>query len=332
MRLFLSFFLLSLLCSAGVHAQNFYKNLRREVRGEDCGFDWYKIRSTNDYRYGAESANGETLIPMSRGYEFIMFSCVENHTGFFSVEKNGKNGVCDIDGKEIIAPRYESTIIFSSTTDGFEYKDANGKWQSLGYTLDANGRGVRTGTSSSSESVASSGVGHTLLYRGVYWVCGAYGDVEGNVTIYTDYLVMEGSSFPLKEVRSNGNRVYDIGSGVEFVVDGNYNIRREHSAYDCMFRKKNSGGGYNGGYNNGYNGGYTPTSPSNSGTTTNPVQPHQQTKSCSLCQGSGKCANCNGKGWHYGYGGSTVDCSNCSRTGRCPSCGGSGKKTSTSYY
>lgn len=71
---------------------------------------------------------------------------------------------------------------------------------------------------------------------------------------------------------------------------------------------------------------------SSSGTSTNPVQPHQKTKSCTLCNGSGKCANCNGKGWHYGYGGSTVNCSNCSRNGRCPSCGGSGKKTTTEYY
>ena len=71
---------------------------------------------------------------------------------------------------------------------------------------------------------------------------------------------------------------------------------------------------------------------SGSNESSNPVQAHQETKDCSLCHGSGQCANCNGKGWHYGIGGSTVNCSNCNHNRRCPSCGGSGKKTSTKYY
>lgn len=72
----------------------------------------------------------------------------------------------------------------------------------------------------------------------------------------------------------------------------------------------------------------TPPSP---GSTPNPVQPHQVTKDCNLCHGSGKCNTCNGKHWYYGIGGTTITCPNCPPNGACSSCGGSGKKTTTEY-
>lgn len=65
----------------------------------------------------------------------------------------------------------------------------------------------------------------------------------------------------------------------------------------------------------------------------NPVQPHQVTESCSLCHGSGKCASCNGTHRiNYQFGSGTLECPNCKPNGACSSCGGSGKKTSTKYY
>lgn len=81
---------------------------------------------------------------------------------------------------------------------------------------------------------------------------------------------------------------------------------------------------------------YTPTptptpNPTPDPPTPNPVQPHQVTKDCNLCHGSGKCPTCNGKHWYYGIGGSVVTCPNCTPNGACSSCGGSGKKTTTEY-
>lgn len=81
---------------------------------------------------------------------------------------------------------------------------------------------------------------------------------------------------------------------------------------------------------------YTPTptptpNPTPDPPTPNPVQPHQVTKDCNLCHGSGKCNTCNGKHWYYGIGGSVVTCPNCTPNGACSSCGGSGKKTTTEY-
>lgn len=65
----------------------------------------------------------------------------------------------------------------------------------------------------------------------------------------------------------------------------------------------------------------------------NPVQPHQSTKDCPLCLGSGKCSTCNGKHWYYdGVGlGEKLECPNCKPNGACLSYGGSGKKTTTEY-
>lgn len=65
----------------------------------------------------------------------------------------------------------------------------------------------------------------------------------------------------------------------------------------------------------------------------NPVQPHHETKSCPLCNGSGKCSSCNGTHRiNYQFGSGTLECPNCKPNGACSSCGGSGEKASTKYY
>ena len=91
---------------------------------------YFKVECPSGDHYGVFSKTGTMIIPLSREYTNIFFLDETGHVGYFSVEKNGKKGACDIDGKEIIAPRYES-IIFTDE-DGFEYKDSQGEWQSLG--------------------------------------------------------------------------------------------------------------------------------------------------------------------------------------------------------
>lgn len=50
-------------------------------------------------------------------------------------------------------------------------------------------------------------------------------------------------------------------------------------------------------------------------------------KSCHLCYGTGKCRNCDGKGWHTGFSlNEHVKCGNCNQTGKCSACGGTGKR------
>lgn len=80
----------------------------------------------------------------------------------------------------------------------------------------------------------------------------------------------------------------------------------------------------------------SPTTPSNpEGTTPTPThgrEPHQVTKTCMSCGGSGKCNTCNGRHWYYGYTGNKLTCPNCPPNGACQSCGGSGKKTTTEWW
>lgn len=108
---------------------------------------YFKVSCPSGDHYGAFSKTGTTIIPLSREYTFICFHGETGHVGYFGVKKNGKKGVCDVNGKEIIAPRYEDIIFISSE---FKYKDSQGNWQPLGYTLDANGRGVRMSTTTTS--------------------------------------------------------------------------------------------------------------------------------------------------------------------------------------
>lgn len=204
-----------------------------------------------------------------------------------------------------------------------------------------------TATSSSSKP-ASSNSEPRLIFKGPYTQdCGS-GPMYMFISVYEDRLYDGSTVFQYKSTNSSGERIYAgpgmFGSYSKWTVNtktqnvrlvNTYSSQWGSSTKSCSVSK-----GHDFDQRVSFGSGYAPStysgsgsgSNSSSGTSTNPVQPHQKTKSCTLCNGSGKCANCNGKGWHYGYGGSTVNCSNCSRNGRCPSCGGSGKKTTTEYY
>ena len=68
--------------------------------------------------------NGEIVIPFERGYTNATYMTLINRN-FFSVEKRGKEGVCDIHGNEIVEPKYASVYY---SLDGFY-----GKKESFGY-------------------------------------------------------------------------------------------------------------------------------------------------------------------------------------------------------
>ena len=139
----------------------------RELQTEYDGFQWYKL--VQNGKVGAQSMSGTTFIPLSRGYTFIYYfftdggwfsfgkgdkrwgvcditgreiiapgrydqASYQNEDGFVycRVELNGKVGICDMNGREIIAPRYESLLLVDGV---FEYKDASGKWVSTGIKL-----------------------------------------------------------------------------------------------------------------------------------------------------------------------------------------------------
>lgn len=104
----------------------------------ETGFKWYRTKQNG--KYGAEDYYHNTLIPLSRGYEFICFHSEDGHVGYFGVKKNGKYGACDITGKEIISTSYEFVFYAS---DGFKYKNSSGSYVPTGWYLDSEGKATR---------------------------------------------------------------------------------------------------------------------------------------------------------------------------------------------
>lgn len=95
------------------------------LQSEDDGFKW--IRVCQNGKEGAQSANGTWIIPLSRGYTWIIYQ--KSGGGWFNVYVNGfvQGGACDKNGKEIIAPNYDNVVMHES--DGFYY-----------YTVELNGK------------------------------------------------------------------------------------------------------------------------------------------------------------------------------------------------
>lgn len=109
----------------------------KQLRKEKGGFEWYYVFE-GEFN-GAESKNGKVLIPTSRKYDDISY--IDYGLGeppFFRISKNGKKGICDLAGKEVIPPQY-STIIYTSTgfdtqlTESSGFVETNIKLDSNGY-------------------------------------------------------------------------------------------------------------------------------------------------------------------------------------------------------
>lgn len=306
---------------------------------------------------GVFTKSGKNIIPLSREYTWICFHAINEHGGgYFGVKKNGKEGICDIDGNEIIAPRYDN-IFFVKRLSEFKYEEPKGNFQTLvGYTLDANGRGVRTstpapnvastttstsGSKSSTSSSSSSGKGK-LLYKGTYSSNGLV--YTGNqsmyvmagtyeIEIYENTMTLNGIGCELKEVMSNGTRKYEMSMGSMgtnyFLVSADYSIRK---VYPSQFWGVPDGIEY---FQKGQSA--TPAmqqqypqqqQPSqqqtNPGYTPRPAEP----KNCGVCYGTGKCQTCGGRGavTNLGIGSGTHPCPNCpNHSGRCQWCNGTGK-------
>ena len=141
--------------------------VNKDLQTEKDGFKWYKVRQ--EKKYGAEDYLNRTLIPLGREYSYIYYREEEGHKGYFSVRKEDKYGACDLTGKEIVQPMYESLIYSSS---GFEYKNSAGEWIALGWMLDSEGKGIR-GTK---ERITFNGATYYIVSRdGLYGLTDANG-------------------------------------------------------------------------------------------------------------------------------------------------------------
>ncbi len=111
--------------------------INRQKQVEDDGFIWYKLYKNGVF--GAESAGGKTIIPLSRKYTDIYYQKrKDGKKGYFECMIGEKEGICTIDGTEIIAPKYESVFFWES--EGFSVrKNKNGKFEELNIMLADNG-------------------------------------------------------------------------------------------------------------------------------------------------------------------------------------------------
>ncbi len=109
----------------------------REKRQEDDGFTWYKTYKNGVY--GAETIDGKTLIALSRGYTDVYYwTRKDGKKGYFECNKGDKEGICTIDGTEIIKPKYSG--VFYSERSGFEIKkDELGSYEESNIFLGDNG-------------------------------------------------------------------------------------------------------------------------------------------------------------------------------------------------
>lgn len=90
-----------------------------------------------DGKKGACDMKGHEVIPPKK-YDKLYFISRNNAVGYYSVYKNGLQGACDITGKEIVHCKYK-TLIYSSYSDCFSYKDDTGNWVNLKIRLDKDG-------------------------------------------------------------------------------------------------------------------------------------------------------------------------------------------------
>lgn len=85
-----------------------------------------------DSKYSIFSLSGKCIIPLERGYSKIRYSeDLGRNYAFYYVYKDDKEGVCDLNGKEIIKPIYNS-VIYSSFDNCFSYKtSSSSNWVDL---------------------------------------------------------------------------------------------------------------------------------------------------------------------------------------------------------
>lgn len=122
-----------------------------------AGGDYFRAKSGN--YYACYDRNGNCIINENRGYSNI-FKHIDSSDGkvWFSVYKNGKQGACDANGREVVAPVL-SDIVWSFGE--FKTKNSNGKWVAVKdaapNSLVSNSNSSRTtSTSSTKTNVASS--------------------------------------------------------------------------------------------------------------------------------------------------------------------------------
>ena len=125
---------------------------------EKDGFRWKLVLGYGTV--GAQDINGNTIIPLSRQYVSVNYSCSEGDPPFFFVlSSKNKFGVCTVKGKEIIAPKYSNLVYHEGQ---FWYEIGNNEWQSTDIALNSRGTDSYSYSSSKLGKAVAIGAGITI--------------------------------------------------------------------------------------------------------------------------------------------------------------------------
>lgn len=266
---------------------------KKTLKTESDGYQWYKLEQNG--KVGAQSVNGTTFIPLSRGYTSIYF-----YSGWFHIEKNKLEGICDIMGKEVVAPKYEY-VFPHDHINGYIYFEVvfNGRRG----VCSMNGQEIIT--PKYDEVVCVDQDGYSYYYVELNGKKGAC-DMNGREIISPRYESWYFSS-------SSGTFHYEDSSG-KWVSTG---VKLEKSSSTV-----------------------TPTPQPQPKPTPTPTpqpqpqprqpQPFQVWQPCAACGGSGQCHICLGTGHSLQNPNST--CFLCNGTGKCTHCAGHGGQNVIEYH
>lgn len=195
----------------------------KDLKIESDGFKWYVVRQGD--KHGAEDYYNNTLIPLSRNYTSIYYRAEEGHKGYFKVGKGDKSGACDLTGKEVASPIYESLIYVS---DGFEYKNISGDWVALGWQLDTDGKAFQE----TRKTITDNGSKYVIIGRK-----GQYGLIDSNgkeiIPVGMDAIEQAGTGY-LRYRKNNaygiinfqGKTIIPSSRGYMYISDYNGNRKR----------------------------------------------------------------------------------------------------------
>lgn len=229
----------------------------RKQHVEDDGYVWYEL-TQNISQHGADSDSGENIVPVG-DYQvmyfnglFLLFS--HNNEGvytkdgkeviplsrqyehvlplgkYFQVERDGKMGVCDLSGEEIISPDKRYDNIAYQDVMGFTYEDSNGGFIPIGLKLNDQGQAYSFDVSSLSKSsqpsadysdASTNDIATTISF-----------DTKENSTLveifpYYSYSVISNGNYDLLSISDNivqkegykeHNVVFDFKSNDHFIL------------------------------------------------------------------------------------------------------------------
>lgn len=106
---------------------------------------WFRVYKNK--KQGACDFSGREIIAPEK-YDKVFYHYNDNKRfGHYYVRLNGKCGICNKQGDEILAPIFEGTLSYFSYSNDIQYYD-NNSWVSTGYTFNSRGEIVSSSHSS----------------------------------------------------------------------------------------------------------------------------------------------------------------------------------------